>query len=112
MRYAFLSVAALAALALSAGSASAQWGYRYGGYYGPGVYPGPRYVAPGYGGFYNPGFYGRSGVTVAYSPAFGLSIGYRSGPSWGYPGFGYPAYRYGYRAPYSRYGYGYPRYWR
>jgi hypothetical protein len=111
MRYAFLSAAAVAGLALSAGSASAQPGYRYGGFYG-----GPRYVAPAYGGFYSPGFYARPGVTLSYSPAFGLSFGYRSGPSWGYggyPGWGYggtPAYRYGYGGRYARPSYGYSRY--
>ena len=103
MRYAFLSVAAVAGLALSAGSASAQWGYRYGGFYG-----GSRYVVPAYGGFYSPGFYARPGFTVAYSPAFGLNFGYRSGPSWGYGG--YPAYRSGYGGRYARPYYGYSRY--
>jgi hypothetical protein len=94
MRTALLSLAAFAALAVTAGPADARprifrggggWGNGY-GYYNRG------YARPYYGGYYRPhyrGYYNnnyyRPGVSI-FAPGFGLSIGS------GYGGFGYPYY--------------------
>jgi hypothetical protein len=81
MKFAVLSLAATAALALSAGDASAQWGH-FGHHHGH---------SHGYG--LGGGHLDYHNGHLHYHNGF-----YRSGPL-------YPAYNYGYSSPYS-YGYG------
>lgn len=112
MKSAFFGAAAVAALALTSGTASAHPPGYYGGYYGGPVIvrPAPVVIAPqpafGFGGS---GFsFGvtRPGVSFGFSTFDNRSYFappvYRFGPSFG-PSFGYPGYRYGY--------YGYGRRW-
>lgn len=102
MRFAALSLAAFAGLALTAKSADAGPPGRWGGYnrpycnnsfYGGGFYPRPYsggFYPPGYRSFYNPGLYApRRG-------GFSLSIGVGNGfsPYRGLPFGRYPGYRY------------------
>jgi hypothetical protein len=91
MKFAILSVAAAAALTLSAGSASAQWGHHHGHRHGNGHldYHNGHY-------HYHDGFY-RSGPLYpvypsygyGYSPGVSLQPGILS-PSWGYNNYNSP----------------------
>lgn len=106
MKFAILSLAATAALALSVGTASAQpWGHHgghhghHGGYYGHhgGYYP-PAYGYSSYG--YNSGF----GLTIN-RPGFNFSVGSGVSPFYNYSSFGYSPFGYGY-SPFGYGGYG------
>lgn len=100
MKFAVLSIAAAAALAISAGSASAHPPGYYKPYYGGPVIirPAPVVVAPVYPSYVypSPGFYN-------YGSGFGLTINQ--------PGFNFsigngvtPFYNYGGYSPYGYYG--------
>ncbi|MFM8272825.1 MAG: hypothetical protein ACKODX_10890 [Gemmata sp.] len=108
MKFAILSLVAAGGLALSAGSASAQYyhgGYNHGhcqgGFYGVApVVP----VVPAYPVYSYPGYSSGFGLTIGGSRGV-ISIG--SGSV--YPSYGYGGY---YAQPYySGYGYGYGRRW-
>lgn len=94
MRTAVLSIVALAALAVSAGTADAQWrgrGYSR-GYYSTPYRGGFTYVQPRYNSYYATPYYGNSYYRTG--PGFGLTIG--NGYNF-YPGnrySTYPGYRY------------------
>ncbi len=101
MRFAILSVAAAAGLALSADTASAQPGWGYGGYRG-GFYGQPAYGSSFSFGITTPRGLSFSFGNSSFSPYRG---GYGYGSGYGYPGYGYGS---GYRNP--GFGYGYPGY--
>jgi hypothetical protein len=109
MKFAILSLAAAAGLALSSGSASAQWGghhhggMHHGGYnhyrssFGyPRVYPSYGYNSLGYGG-YGSGlslFLGRGGLGLGVGNTYPLNYGGFSSPYYGYGTGLYGPYRY------------------
>ena len=110
MRAAIFSLAAAAALAVTAGSADARPPAHHGGYshghtgayrsgYGGFGYTRPAYSYPRYG-------YGYPGYYSGYNSGFGLTIG---GPRLGISiGNVYPSYGYGgYYSPYYGSGFGY-----
>ena len=103
MRNVILSIATLAALAMTAGEADAQWrrshyrspGYYYssprvvypGASYYSGYYPGASYYSGYYPGNYGSDYYQPRGLSISWSPGYGLNVGYNSG-GYGYPGYG------------------------
>lgn len=104
MRTALLSLAAVAALAVSAGTADARpnhwrggWGggYRMYNSYARPYYGGYSYARPYYGGYYGSRYYNSYSPGFSlYTPRFGLTIG-NGGfyPSYGYGGYGGYGYR-------------------
>lgn len=84
MKYGLISAVVVAALALGAGTASAQHGRSHGHHHGH------SYSAPGYGGVYSP-------PVVSYAPRVVIGGGYSS-PGLGFGGGLYP--------PAPRYGFG------
>lgn len=100
MKLFLITAAAVGALALSAGTASAQHGHH------PGYYTAPVYPPPVYGGYYNPGVYAPPAIVIGGGfshGGFGQGYGGHGG------GYGYGGHNYGGGFGHGYGGYGHHR---